>query len=538
MTTILAMTTHAVPEAWERDIVSLAVALDAPSVPGVSAAETLLVSVAEPVSPVELREYREQIKDGLDPLGAAVMEQRAADTRREMGATYTPTSIVQAMIAWAATQPKPDRVVDPGVGSARFLTAAGLAFPKAELLGLEVDPLAALIARANVATLGMAARTRIELSDYRATSKPFSGRTLWLGNPPYVRHHHITSEWKQWLTTEAASLRLKASQLAGLHVHFFLATVLKARPGDRGVFITAAEWLDVNYGKLVRDLFLGRMGGQGIVVVEPTARPFPDAASTAAITTFEVGSQPETIRLRRVKKLRDLGGLGGGKQVRRERLETETRWSRLTHAGRECPEGFVELGELCRVHRGSVTGANSVWIAGDHTAGVPERFLYRSVTRARELIAAGTVLAAGAQLRSVVDLPKSLDLLSVDELAAVERFLAVAKARGADQGYIATHRKSWWSVGLRAPAPMLATYMARRAPIFVRNLCDARHLNIAHGLYPRDPLSERQMGNLVAFLTTGVSVLDGRTYSGGLTKFEPREMERLYVPGPTQLAAA
>jgi adenine-specific DNA-methyltransferase len=27
-------------------------------------------------------------------------------------------------------------------------------------------------------------------------------------------------------------------------------------------------------------------------------------------------------------------------------------------------------------------------------------------------------------------------------------------------------------------------------------------------------------------------VRDGRTYSGGLTKFEPREMERLIVPSP------
>ena len=32
--------------------------------------------------------------------------------------------------------------------------------------------------------------------------------------------------------------------------------------------------------------------------------------------------------------------------------------------------------------------------------------------------------------------------------------------------------------------------MARRSPTFVRNLGEARHINIAHGLYPRDPLSK------------------------------------------------
>ncbi|MCC7542806.1 MAG: hypothetical protein IT379_41710 [Deltaproteobacteria bacterium] len=27
-----------------------------------------------------------------------------------------------------------------------------------------------------------------------------------------------------------------------------------ARPGDHGAYVTAAEWLDVNYGRLVREL--------------------------------------------------------------------------------------------------------------------------------------------------------------------------------------------------------------------------------------------------------------------------------------------
>jgi len=33
-----------------------------------------------------------------------------------------------------------------------------------------------------------------------------------------------------------------------------------------------------------------------------------------------------------------------------------------------------------------------------------------------------------------------------------------------------------------------------------------------------------------------VSVQDGRTYAGGLTKFEPREMERLTIPNPLPAA--
>src|SRR5581483_9792920 len=86
-----------------------------------------------------------------------------------------------------------------------------------------------------------------------------------------------------------------------------------------------------------------------------------------------------------------------------------------------------------------------------------------------------------------------------------------------------------------APAPILATYMARRAPAFSRNPLGARHINIAHGLYPREALSEAQLARLVDHLCGNVRMSDGRTYAGGLTKFEPREMQRLLVPEPQLL---
>jgi hypothetical protein len=92
-------------------------------------------------------------------------------------------------------------------------------------------------------------------------------------------------------------------------------------------------------------------------------------------------------------------------------------------------------------------------------------------------------------------------------------------------------------VALRAPAPILCTYMARRPPAFVRNLCGARHINIAHGLYPREEMPDALLDALAAFLRENVAQAAGRTYAGGLTKFEPKEMERIAVPRPEALGA-
>lgn len=534
-------TAQKMPDALtERHLAAVAIALGATKVAGWSDAEDALARDLPPVGRELLRRFRRGIEQGNDPLGEAFCRVRTPEIRRPHGATYTPKPIVGAMLKWASSRtPRPARIVDPGVGSARFLVAAGRRFTAARLVGIDVDPLATLLARAHLATAGLSDRAEIVVGDYRDLRLPaIDGRTLYVGNPPYVRHHLIEPKWKAWLTKAAAALGLSdASQLAGLHVHFFVATARQGRKGDVGALITSGEWLDVNYGRVLRELFVGPLGGQSLTVIEPTAQPFPDAATTGAIASFEIGSRPTSVRLKRVDTLAQLteAGLDQGRLVRRERLESAHRWTALTRGVRQEREGFVELGELCRVHRGQVTGSNKMWIAGPHAAGLPASVLFASITRARELFIAWPALTDSTLLRKVIDLPADLDAFDSVDRKLIDAFLKKAKAAGIDKGYIAQNRKAWWSVGLREPAPILTTYMARRPPAFVRNMTGARHINIAHGIYPRDPLSETTLDALAAFLSRTVTQAEGRTYAGGLTKFEPKEVERLLVPEPSTL---
>ena len=62
------------------------------------------------------------------------------------------------------------------------------------------------------------------------------------------------------------------------------------------------------------------------------------------------------------------------------------------------------------------------------------------------------------------------------------------------------------------------------------NAAEARHLNIAHGLYPRQELGAHVLTRLAQALRARASGAQGRVYAGGLIKFEPKEMERLMVP--------
>jgi hypothetical protein len=167
-----------------------------------------------------------------------------------------------------------------------------------------------------------------------------------------------------------------------------------------------------------------------------------------------------------------------------------------------------------------VTGAN----------GISDR-------KAKDLLQAGDRLASAAALRRVVDLPPELDDFTAAERKRIQSFLSWARAQGVHEGYIAQHRKAWWSVGLKDPAPILCTYMARRPPQFTLNDCGARHINVAHGLYPRQALPADVLAGLVSWLNNNTTQGSGRTYAGGLTKFEPREVERLRIPSVDRLRA-
>jgi hypothetical protein len=265
-------------------------------------------------------------------------------------------------------------------------------------------------------------------------------------------------------------------------------------------------------------------------VLKPTVEAFPGIATTAAVTCFRVGETDMPVRVCSVSSLRDLNGLSQGVDIPRKRLTAASRWSAVVGPSASEFEGGIELGELFRVHRGQVTGANAVWIAGEHANGLPDRVKLAAVTKARELIQAGAHLRSADALRRVVDLPPELDEFTREERSRISAFLRWAKKQGADQGYIAQHRKPWWSVGLKSPAPILCTYMARRPPQFTLNACRARHINIAHGLYPRAPVPAVALTRLVTWLNKNVRTGSGRTYSGGLTKFEPKEIERLRIP--------
>lgn len=501
---------------------------------------TIAETYAAPVSDELVLAVRTAIQSGTDPLGTAYCLIKSPEQRRGAGQTFTPIEAVIGMFQWAESHGNVSRIVDPGAGSGRYVLTGLRRNPTALGVAAEMDPLVALLLRANAHALGLQDRLEIHLDDYRILElKPIEGRTLFIGNPPYVRHHDISTDWKDWYSKNLKSLGHAASQLAGLHLHFFVKTLNLARPGDIGCFITAAEWLDVNYGQSLRDLLTNGLGGKAVFVVSPKIPVFGDALVSACITCFEPGSDDQEIEFKSIATSDELLNLSGGHFTGKVRAKAEKSWSILVR-NREIVrnDGFVNLGDLFKVSRGQVTGKNSVWVTEDNRFGLPDEFLVPSITDATDIIRAPNARIENlAALRRVIDLPASFDELSDDGRRAILEFIEWARSEDADKGYIARHRKPWWRVNMKDIPQIVVTYMGRRPPVFAINVAGARIINVAHGLYPKVQLNERSLESLVTWLNNNISQDSGRVYAGGLTKFEPSEVMRLQIPNIEMLDA-
>jgi SAM-dependent methyltransferase len=469
----------------------------------------------------------------LDPWTAALAAARNTAERRDLGQFFTPWPIVHTMVDWVRAQ-RPQRIVDIGCGTGRFALAAAKAMPDAVVWAVDSDPVATLLCRAHARRLRLS-NLSVRCQDYLQTPLPsHGGRTAFIGNPPYVRHHRLRQETKTWGGRQCVALGLPFSGLAGLHAYFFLATALHAAEGDVGCFITSAEWLDVNYGALVRRLLLERLGALSLTVLDPQSAAFDDAMTSAAITCFRVGHDVDSVRYSSVSSFLTAQGPSDAMLVPRARLEEGT-WGFLRSPGGAdaASSGGTALGELFQVRRGIATGDNGFfvmsWTEARHRGLVS---LARPViSSGREILDSGGTI--GAETRNcIVMLPRSFEDLPAPVAQAAQRFVAEGEGRNVHRRYLCAHRNPWWWLGSPRPAPIVVSYMARRPPVFALNPSGVLLANIAHGLFPRRNLNTVQLNALAGALNGYAShfVGGGRSYQGGLEKFEPGEVERLLLP--------
>lgn len=172
----------------------------------------------------------------------------AADARRSLGAFFTPASVAARLVALAARWVPSGRlrVIDPACGAGALLTAAKARWPHAELIGLEVDPVAAATCRERLP--GATIHVGNALLEPRLA--PADGAfELWLGNPPWNGTSTLLKDaaaWARVRTWLPETFALKPRTSLREDYVFFLLLAARRLAGASGAiaFITSSSLLD------------------------------------------------------------------------------------------------------------------------------------------------------------------------------------------------------------------------------------------------------------------------------------------------------
>ncbi len=417
---------------------------------------------------------------------------RAATGKRALGQVATPPDAAAALAAWVADV-GPRTLLEPGAGGFAFARAARRLLPDVEVTGVEID-------RETLGDFPAAVVVGDFLDPAVLAGRAFDAI---LCNPPYVRHHYLLRAYKEEVASRlGARFGIRLSRLSGTHVYFLLRALELLAPGGRAAFLTGAEWLRARYGEAVLACLRERGWLRAVLAVRPEEQVFPGVLTTAAALLLEASSGP----------CREADGLA------------RAEWLAAIAAGgvarpRRAADG-VPLARYFRVRRGVATGANRFFVLTDGEARahrLPRGCLVRCVASPRDPTPRWLFRARGMSV-------------------AVRAYLRLGEEAGVPERYLCRTRDPWWRVEEVAPAPILVGYMAR-ARVAVLENDGAVHLNLFHGIYPREGTPPALVGALGRWLASPAgqrALLGGaRTYAGGLYKLEPRDL--LAVPLPDTL---
>lgn len=495
----------------------------------------------------ELESSRIEIQAHLDGL-------KTQEERNRLGQFATPSLLARDILFHAKEfLPASERVrfLDPALGSGAFFAALKRVFKADEIessSAFEIDPHYGGPAEELWVKQGL----KITHGDF-TKAEPDPAFNLIICNPPYVRHHHLKGDEKKRLQDGSlAASGHKPSGLAGLYVHFLLQCQAWMAPGAIAGWLIPSEFMDVNYGKEVKNYLLDKVTLLQIHRFCPEDIQFTDALVSSAV----VWIKNEAPKVEHEVLFTFGGSLAKPdivKSVSSKDLAKEAKWTRFPKSGvrEQEVDGVVRLSDLFSIKRGIATGDNKFFVLTERqvaSLNIPDIALRPILPSPRyvkvdEVLADETGLPANIERLFLLD-PQMSEVEIRSLYPDLFRYLQEGKEKGVDQGYLCKGRKRWYDQEQRGPAPIVCTYMGRsngkggRPFRFLLNRSKATMANTYLAMYPTlvmqqrldaDPGLLEKVWRQLNEIKPEVLLGEGRVYGGGLHKLEPKELGKVPI---------
>lgn len=495
--------------------------------------------------------------------------------RNKLGQFATPTVLATEMLEYAQSLILPNlkiRFLDPAIGTGSFFSALLRTFPLAQIekaVGYEIDTLHSQAAT----TLWCNTPLELFTNDFTHALAPNTEDTkcnLLICNPPYVRHHHLSTEEKQRLQKIGEQVTgIKLSQQAGLYCYFLYLSHNWMAKNTLAGWLIPSEFMDVNYGQQIKKYLLTKVTLIRVHRFESKDVQFSDALVSSAVVWFVNKAATSNYNVEFT-----YGGTLAKPEtstiISTDILQQATKWTNFAAMTRKTPivtnievkqkydisakvKDKTLLSDIFEIKRGIATGSNDFFLLNQQQIAkyqLPVEFLMPVLPNPRYL----KLNEVESDSNGIPRVEQPLFLLTCNlaeeevktKYPSLWKYLQLGVDTGISNGYLCSHRKLWYSQEKRPSSMFLCSYMGRqdskrKKPFrFILNHSKATATNAYHILYPKAHLqsvlaSNPQLATLIWLaletITLETLIGEGRTYGGGLHKMEPKELGNVSAEG-------
>ena len=255
--------------------------------------------------------------------------------RKKYAQFFTPYPIAQFMANWITANKQMQTVLDPAFGLGIFARAIRQINKECIIKGFEID---STILQQAENIFDYEENTTILLKDYMFNDweNRYDGIVC---NPPYFKFHDY--ENKTTLKEIEEKLGLKLNGFTNLYTLFLLKSAYQLNAGGRAAYIIPSEFLNSDYGKLVKSYLIKNKLLRFIIIFNFEENVFDDALTTASILLFANDNEKSEVEFINIKTLDELFNLqkkvSSYPKIKSEnaisfsKLNPEIKWLSLIH---------------------------------------------------------------------------------------------------------------------------------------------------------------------------------------------------------------
>ena len=459
--------------------------------------------------------------------------------RKKFAQFFTPQPIASLMSDWLLGNKKLKEVLEPAFGLGIFSRTLLNENIELNIKGFDIDETILSEAK-KIFDCQKNVSLRLENYMYNDWKNKYDGIIC---NPPYLKFHDYDN--RQVLKEVEDKLKFKFNGFTNVYTLFLLKSAFQLTENGRAAYIVPSEFLNADYGKLVKEYLLKTNLLRHLFVINFKEKVFDNAITTASILLLANDKNDSEVNITTIKSTSDLKLIKkyieaypnqkGEFSFNPKYLDPNIKWRKYYQVQNAINyKNLVPFSTYAKVVRGIATGSNEYFTFKTSKAinfSIPQENLLPCICKSKDVKGNFFALEDFDKLTKDDRLTYLFNGIN-SEHPKVKEYIKRGEQEKINEKYLTKSRKTWYALENRPPAPIWVSVFNRNNIKFIRNEANISNLTTFHCVYPTngDLFSNNKVSTdlLFAYLLTDIAKEifsdNKREYGNGLNKFEPNDL--------------